>query len=319
MQGGGEDPMMDQALRWRLARRHRAPRVLYHYTSLDALHGILGTSRLWASDIRFANDRVEVSFASELARETLRLKRNEVSGDGDKSIALRLVIDHSIDNLQSLLPAQNFVVSLTPHRDDLSQWRGYGGERGAVAIGFDVGRLTRLMEHHAFHLSKVEYDRAAIDKQLATLADNYVELATALLGADFDRETVMMIMAKRFGVAVGAIAPSLKDASFQAEAEWRFIGSGEFLFFAETQAAENARRLYAVTDLVTSFRGGARYPIPYVSVPIRDTSGHLAIAEVVIGPTPDPAIARLACAQLLGHFGAASCAIAESSVPYRNW
>lgn len=319
MQGGGEDPMMYNALRWRLARRHQAPKVLYHYTSMDALHGILSTGRLWASDNRFANDRVEVSFAAELARETLRLKDNEVGTDGDKATALSVAIKHSVDNLQSVLPVQNFVVSLTPHRDDLSQWRGYGGERGAVAIGFDVGRLTGLMEQHAFHLSKVEYDKAAIDKLLAALTADYVMLANALFDVDIDRESVQQMMLKRFGKAVGAIAPCIKDASFQAESEWRFIGSGEFLFGTEVRATANARRLYAVTDLATSFRGGARYPIPYVSVPIRDSTGCQAVSEIVIGPTPDPATARLACTQLLRHFGAASCAIAESSVPYRNW
>jgi hypothetical protein len=41
------------------------PATLYHYTSVDGLLGILRSKRIWATDIRFLNDRSEFFHAME--------------------------------------------------------------------------------------------------------------------------------------------------------------------------------------------------------------------------------------------------------------
>src|SRR5436309_1012432 len=42
--------------------------IIYHYTNLEALHGIVTGGTLWASDVRLMNDRAELTYALEQMR-----------------------------------------------------------------------------------------------------------------------------------------------------------------------------------------------------------------------------------------------------------
>jgi hypothetical protein len=58
-------------------------KVLYHYTTTDALLGILQAGSLWATDIRFLNDSTEFTFArdlfvNELRRRAVRLRNAQL-------------------------------------------------------------------------------------------------------------------------------------------------------------------------------------------------------------------------------------------------
>src|SRR5436309_2002106 len=48
-----------------LVRLRAEKGIVHHYTSLDALHGIVREGAIWASDIRHMNDRAELFYALE--------------------------------------------------------------------------------------------------------------------------------------------------------------------------------------------------------------------------------------------------------------
>ena len=50
--------------------------TLFHYTTAAGLLGILGSSSLWATDLRFLNDAQEAVYARELFVEALRSTEN---------------------------------------------------------------------------------------------------------------------------------------------------------------------------------------------------------------------------------------------------
>ena len=46
----------------------RAPPILYHYTTGDALFGIVETGMLWATNLHYLNDSTEFGYALGLLR-----------------------------------------------------------------------------------------------------------------------------------------------------------------------------------------------------------------------------------------------------------
>lgn len=113
-----------------LASRRESGDVVYHYTSLDAFHGIISDGVIWASDARMLNDRFEVHYALEHMQAVLAEDKH-ASGQ-------------PLDAIFRPSRAVQFVTCLSRSRDQLSQWRAYG-KRVGIAIGFDREHLTRAV------------------------------------------------------------------------------------------------------------------------------------------------------------------------------
>ena len=58
------------------------PSTLFHYTTATGLLGILGSSTLWASDVRFLNDSQEAIYAQDLVANAVRGIKNPVLDPG---------------------------------------------------------------------------------------------------------------------------------------------------------------------------------------------------------------------------------------------
>jgi hypothetical protein len=68
--------------------------TLYHYTSLDAVQGIIADAGLWATDIHYFNDAAELSYTAQLlAHEIQRRQANQV---GDRSVQDQLCSNGSV-------------------------------------------------------------------------------------------------------------------------------------------------------------------------------------------------------------------------------
>jgi len=108
------------------------PRRLYHYTTLEGLTGILGSTGLWASDVRFVNDASELSYASALIG-------NEVVAAISESEAVRPHLHlHSEMANPFEIGRRPFVACFCEEGDLLSQWRGYRAAESGFSLGFDL-------------------------------------------------------------------------------------------------------------------------------------------------------------------------------------
>ena len=103
------------------------PKTLYHYTSLEALVSIVQSRRLWASNIRFLNDRTE---SLHLIENVLDVLRKLVSP------AHKAIVRTVQERLGSTPKQAHFVASLSEKDDLLSQWRAYCPPGAGVSIGF---------------------------------------------------------------------------------------------------------------------------------------------------------------------------------------
>ena len=171
--------------RSRILKRHKIlrmtdehPDVLYHYTNLGGLNGILQSRRLWATDIRYLNDANELSYGiAEMCNllEHIAIEMPDLTGDalvkyGTLEQPGEHVPDHSdpealgpahravyaaavslaalIDSSKPQPPvdwmvANGYVTCFTEKADSLGQWRGYAGG-GGFAIGFQREALSNL-------------------------------------------------------------------------------------------------------------------------------------------------------------------------------
>ncbi len=207
-----------------------APPILYHYTTFDALVGILESRELWATSLRHLNDSSEFRYTIDLARqETLDMPRGASGSYG-------VFLDAFREALAGMEDGTAYVTSFSAIPDLLSQWRGYGQPGLGVALGVQTADLIRVAQVSGYHLERCEYQR---DIQLQTLREAFQAAASPPHPL-------------AFGLRVLALAPTFKHSSFSEEAEWRLISgrpaTGALAFRRVGSLAVPYRRVPFVLD-----------------------------------------------------------------------
>jgi Protein of unknown function (DUF2971) len=115
------------------------PRELWHYTSLEALDGILSSGKIWATEARFTSDTTEYVFARQVATDYLKSLKPQM-GDAQAGVDdLLKLLDISYEK-GVLSPgfADVFIASFSAAEDLKSQWIDYGKAYSGVSIAFDL-------------------------------------------------------------------------------------------------------------------------------------------------------------------------------------
>src|ERR1700722_11662622 len=114
------------------------PERLWHYTNFDGFAGIVGSGRIWATDIRFLNDTEEFIHARKVAESVIK----DLSEDGDNArvkAEARNLIDKWFDiGVLSPNRLEVYVASFTVLNNTLSQWWRYGDSGKGFSLGFDL-------------------------------------------------------------------------------------------------------------------------------------------------------------------------------------
>jgi hypothetical protein len=107
--------------------------IIYHYTTIPGIIGVVTRRELWASDCQFLNDGAELSYARDIYfAEVQKLGLAPLEDGGGYFQA-----GPSLENFRM------FIVCFCEDGDLLSQWRGYGTDQG-YALGFDTEQLKAL-------------------------------------------------------------------------------------------------------------------------------------------------------------------------------
>src|SRR5258708_26283674 len=115
------------------------PQKLWHYTSIQGFQGIVKSRRIFATDVRFLNDREEFTDGHDLAKEIVR-ETPEVASNG---LTSRKFLGDAVDLAFNTGPLhssrlQVYVASFTAAEDLLSQWRGYSYGSSGMSLAFDL-------------------------------------------------------------------------------------------------------------------------------------------------------------------------------------
>lgn len=126
------------------------PEILWHYTGVDGLKGMLD-GIMWATDARFLNDSRELAEAVDAQRDSL------INGGGPGPVATlyRNLMRTGLAGVATL-PTGVHVACWSRARDQLSQWRGYTNGPG-YAIGLSRDALESVAAHNNARLLDVTY------------------------------------------------------------------------------------------------------------------------------------------------------------------
>lgn len=122
LRSGSMDPMDD---------------LVWHYTGIEGLCGMIENQELWASHVQFMNDRKEFVIAYE-ALHRLVLRENPDASNPELMLDYALGLRES--NTRKALRAgfqvgDRFICCASTEPDSLTMWRLYGRENLAFAVG----------------------------------------------------------------------------------------------------------------------------------------------------------------------------------------
>lgn len=252
------------------------PEILFHYTSLDNLVSILGGERnvegaeLWASDLEFMNDPSELIYACRSVRHRIledeMCNRDEdTSSDSSREFQNNSPVLQLLDSFESrlssdgvyrpMLESRLFSVSFCRDSDLLSMWRGYGRSGGA-AIGFDIESLIQSACERDLICERVEmsYGDGKVSDLIAEIQD--VARSSGFHGDPAIHEDTYL---RAF-----PLLASCKDSGYSEEEETRLVYRSD-----------------SCVRLQPSLRATTRGLVPYINVPVPETS----IKTIVLGPS----------------------------------
>lgn len=237
--------------------------LLYHYTTVESLLGIIKSREMWATHIRYLNDTSEQQLLWEQVRAGIE---SRLQNADDIAMLERLT---ELQKLAAAPPDDNtYVISFSKDGGDrLSQWRGYGGVAG-VAIGFNIPKLRDkcpVTHTHGATLRPVVYIDPSGDGVTHAMVDHMIR----------------GINEQSFSQVVSFAAAGLKHVAFEDEEEWRILvynfGQG----------------------LETRFRYRKSMMVPYVPFDLGNEAWPL-VSRVVVGPSPHEQETIAAIKKMLG-------------------
>lgn len=120
-----------------LKLRPEVPDNLFHYTRSNSIISIIESDVLWATDLRFLNDKTEITYGSELLKECLEDLKGEFSSSCCDSL-----LKHVENFYKWGVAVPCFTVCFSEAFDDLQQWMAYANGTSGFAIGFDLRSLN---------------------------------------------------------------------------------------------------------------------------------------------------------------------------------
>ena len=162
--------------------------VIYHYTDVSGLHGILQSNRLWASAAYYLNDSSEIEYGCKLALEAIAVWKDVnqriQSFAVDALRGLESIFSHPLSRISR--SATIYVTCFCENDNLLSQWRAYG-QAGGYSLGFEVDKSWRTMalrvpgEFWDLRLAQVIYDEEHQRMRINSLLTQVFEAIRAAL------------------------------------------------------------------------------------------------------------------------------------------
>jgi hypothetical protein len=287
------------------ANPKRPKGLLYHYTGLDGLMGIIEHDNLRATHVRYLNDLKEFLDADDYLdclleefepKDLPRIKSHltsRVSGflNHYGVYSVSFTDDETQSTMEGLIPG-----------DRLSQWNSYSRSGNGFSLGFDSGAFSKSGEPDNWRIGESVAFLIDCVYQVSAKRRTFKDLSSS---KDEDLEWNFLVGAMHF-----------KHPAFFEEKEWRIVIC-------------NSRKggLQNESDLPIKFRNGVFGVTPFIELPLGLYATDSPLRKIVVGPTPHKDEAIAAVKLLLESKGIKvkndesqdGVEVVPSNVPYRNW
>lgn len=264
--------------------------IIYHYTSVEGVLGILDKSEFWVTKSDFLNDISEINYTFDLFEENFlnKIKNENVRTRMISQFHSELDKDRALYN-KALLGT--YIISFSTNQDNLLLWSEFAGKMG-YNLGFNIEYL------------KDEFNRKSVkdEKYLLKLHGKVIynkEEQIRLLGNRIDwklisdssdknmnslenlNESISDEIIEDFisGIFFHCLYYSMffKDSKFEQEEEYRFI----------FQASHNSKKVSINKEMNFRVKEGAL--CPFVKVPFKCLN---SLESITIGPKNNIDIAK---------------------------
>lgn len=276
--------------------------LLFHYTNISGMIGIVESKKLWATNLNYMNDASELRHGLKLFHQIIDEKTR--MADELEKIFLSNLKQWSKNIDQN--PHHIFAICLTRQGNLLSQWRGYTQYGKGVCIGFKKDALFELAEKQGYIVSYCEYEhhkhRQVIQSCFDDIFGYYQSNFKSLILDDpsFYKHALDYLNDKTADLLLSF--SRLKSSSFQEEEEIRFI----------------SKYYQHYSDADIKFREGKTMLVPYIELDISELekSGPI-FAKLITGPSPHGELAYHSIAHYLSNKKACN-AVGPCNIPYRE-
>ena len=288
--------------------------VIYHYTSSEALQGIVKDNELWLTNTAFVNDSTEC--------KVLREKKdlfgvNELTNPYVKECWKQFIKDKDDD-------PNSYIASFCKNKNSLNQFRVYGHYR----IGFKASDL----KHKKFHLYDCVYESSDIREWI-------LEKATSRFweGKNLDKQAKRMAAFQLLDIA----SKKLKNHHFRDEDEvrmivhsdhnWCYPQSPEMYDSQQPIHFRNSLKFNATIPYVKTIISKSDKKIDYEKLRTEPEikaqkkrnetqlqREFLPIKNIMIGPMQNQESAKIALEILLEENGYKDFKVEKSEIPYRG-
>jgi len=293
---------------WRGLRRKfrdvanaRVPNVLFHYTSVAGLQGIIDSTSVFMTDAMFMNDQSELVYGRDLVADVLRSRLRELT-DIRQRYAIDVCLNYLTSGVSVLRSFRAYVACFCNNGNLLSQWRAYAAPGSGYALGFDAERMRKSLLHLDEAISprliKIEYRRARQEQIVRYAIDLYLQdvaVSPSAPTAANDREAAMLAP---LPILLGTLLPQFKHPVFSEEREWRLI--------AHVNESQGRRHL--------QFTHRRSHIVPHLTLGF---DGALPLVSVTHAPSSEPDMKKEGMRELLNSRGYESVSVLGSDIPLR--
>ena len=292
--------------------------IIYHYTSVDSLLGMLSNSTFdnpqftfWASHCLFLNDLEERRKGEKLCLQLLPSVEEELSIPVDERISTYIdddkfqkMMSSSLKDLESEIMnhVSIYVISFSKKRDFLPMWNLYSQNGNGIALGFDRVPMREDLTTLSFAIPYCTYN-ADIHDLKNEIKSIYLECKITEVGA--------IDILKRKGLN----EKQLKVASCAMTLAWLF-NTVAVKIKSDFFSYEEEARIITQENRTVKFRNSKGNIIPYMEIPISAKY----LKEIIIGPTQDYERIIIPISKFLKSKGIdpSSILIEKSKAPFRS-
>lgn len=278
----------------------RPQSILYHYTSLAGLMGIVKSRSLWATEIRYLNDADELIYLGKCIGSAVATR--EDVGEEVAEI-LRQFLDWTGQRLSR--GHLQFVCSFTESGNLLSQWRGYTPPSKGVSLGFAHEAIVAAAEAQGYWIGKCIYDPTRQNEVVEQLVATVVTAARQAGAAPQSRKAISQSYHEVFEgleADILRVAAVLKNPAFHEENEWRLVSPLQINY----------------VESPILYREGTESLVPYLDFALpKAGDGRVELFHIFVGPTPSSNLSTHSLSMFLSKY-AVCPAIINSRLPFKG-
>jgi len=259
------------------------PRIIYHYTDINGLLGLIVTGEIWATHVSRLNDASEYHHGIKVVADCV---------PNAMPTSSKPLVDKILSEFKRV---DTYVASYSTKHDLLSQWRSYSGGKAGYCFGLATDGIATLDASTPL-LEPVIYKDSLAQQVISKMVNRVDEY---LRNNQFGEVEVGFLLGM-VGRTLANLACTIKHPKFEEENEYR-----QFYQPGATSL-----------QLEKKFRSGRFGLTPYVEVPFKE-KGRLPLRSVTISPCQDAELEMYTVKMLLEKYSYTNVEVLVSAIPLR--